>query len=372
VGTLPAFNALTADAKLPDPFMSLGGTRITHKSDWTCRRAEISAQAQLYELGTKPPKPSMVSGSFANNSITVNVAEGGKSTSFNATVTFPTTGTAPFPAMIGVGGIALNAQALSQQGVAVITFPNDDLAAQVNASSRGMGKFYDLYGSNHPAGAMMAWAWGVSRLIDVLEQTPAAKIDPKRLGVTGCSRNGKGALVVGAFDERIALTIPQESGSGGAGSWRVSDAILAMGTSTQTLSEIVGENVWFAKSFSQFSGKTTLLPFDQHMIEALVAPRALLIVENDIAWLGPLSSFTDSIAGNTAWQALGVPDHMGFSQVGGHAHCAFPASEQPDVDAFVKRFLIGGGTASTAILKTTDNYTYDAAKWQGWTVPTLQ
>ncbi len=92
---------------------------------------------------------------------------------------------------------------------------------------------------------MTAWAWGVSRVIDVLENTPTLKLDLTKLAVTGCSRNGKGALVVGAFEPRIALTIPQESGSGGAGCWRISDAMLAAGTTTQTASEIVGENVWF-------------------------------------------------------------------------------------------------------------------------------
>jgi len=369
---MPAFAALTTDAKLPDPFTSMDGTRISQKSQWTCRRAEISAEAQQFEFGTKPPPPASVTGSTSGNSIVVNVSSGGKSISFTATVSLPTTGKAPYPAMIAIGGISLNAQALAQQGVAIVTFPNDDIAAQASASSRGQGKFYDLFGSNHSAGAMMAWAWGVSRLIDVIAQTPATKIDPTRLGVTGCSRNGKGALTVGAFDERIVLTIPQESGSGGAASWRVSDAMLAAGTNTQTLSEIVGENVWFASSFKQFSGMTNKLPYDQHTVEALVAPRALLVIENDIAWLGPLSTFTSSTAANTVWKALGIPDHMGFSQVGNHAHCSFPASEQSDVDAFVQKFLVGGGTASTAILRTTDNFTYDASKWQDWTVPTLQ
>ena len=120
----------------------------------------------------------------------------------------------------------------------------------------------------------MAWAWGASRLIDALEKTPAANIDPARLGVTGCSRNGKGALAVGAFDERIKLTIPQESGSGGSGTWRVSQWMLSQGQSTQTLSQIVGENVWFRSNFSQFGSTVNKLPFDHHAIEGLVAPRA--------------------------------------------------------------------------------------------------
>ena len=93
-------------------------------------------------------------------------------------------------------------------------------------------------GSNHPTGALMAWAWGVSRLIDAIEKTPEVRIDAKHLAVTGCSRNGKGALAAGAFDERIALTIPQESGSGGAASWRVSDF---QGPGVQRLRQIVTE-----------------------------------------------------------------------------------------------------------------------------------
>lgn len=80
-------------------------------------------------------------------------------------------------------------------------------AQQISAASRGLGTFYELYGSNATASAMAAWAWGVSRIIDVLEKDPKIKIKAGKLAVTGCSRNGKGALVAGAFEERIALTV---------------------------------------------------------------------------------------------------------------------------------------------------------------------
>jgi hypothetical protein len=384
VPTLPGYGTLTTNAKLPDPFTSVDGTRITRKDQWSCRRAEIMAQAQKYELGTKPPQPSMVSGSFANSAITVNVSEGGKSTSFSATVSYPTAGSAPFPAMIGIDGISLGATDLQQMGVALITFPASTVALQTNGGSRGKGNFYDVYGSGATAGAMMAWAWGVSRLIDVIEQTPDAQIDPKRLGVTGCSRDGKGALIVGAFDERIALTIPQESGSGGAASWRVSDFQVASGTQVQTLSEITGENVWFESAFSQFNSTAAKLPFDHHMIEGLVAPRALLIIENTSqVWLGNVSTFNNSMAANLIWQALGIPDHMGVSQVGDHSHCQWNGSQQPEVTAYVQKFLVGGGTADTNVLKTDATtycptsgtctaYGFDQAQWVDWTVPSLQ
>ena len=275
--------------------------------------------------------------------------------------------------MIGIGGIEIGPSELNAMGVATIIFPNDTIAVEVDASSRGQGEFYDFYGSTHPAGAMMAWAWGVSRLIDAIEQTPAAKIDPARLGVTGCSRDGKGALVVGAFEERLLLTIPQESGSGGSASWRVSDAQLASGTVVQTLSEITGENVWFRNSFAEFDHTSSKLPFDHHMIEGMVAPRALLVIENTSqVWLGDVSTYTNSMTAHMIWEAMGIPDKMGFSQVGNHPHCAWPGSQQPEVTAYVQKFLVGGGTGDTNVLKTDGGFTLDKATWVDWTVPTLQ
>lgn len=76
------------------------------------------------------------------------------------------------------------------------------MAQQNDASSRGIGTFYNLYGSSANASAMTAWVWGVSRIIDVLETTSAAQINTERIGVTGCSRDGKGALMAGAFETR--------------------------------------------------------------------------------------------------------------------------------------------------------------------------
>lgn len=219
------------------------------------------------------------------------------------------------------------------------------MAAQVNSGSRGQGKFYTLYGSGHSASAMTAWAWGVSRIIDALETTPGVNINLQKIGVSGCSRNGKGALVAGAFDTRIALTIPQESGSGGAGCWRISDKMLQNGINTQTASEIVQENVWFSTAFAQNANQVNVLPFDHHMLAGLVAPRPLLIIDNTgMDWLGPESVWGCMKTANKIWQALGVADSMGVSQVGNHNHCAFPASEQPDVDAFINKFLKGQST----------------------------
>ena len=373
VPAMPSYASLPNNAFFPDPFLFMNGTRMTTKAEWTCRRQEIATLAQEFEYGYKPNPPTSAStGSRSGNTLTVTVNDNGKTISFAASITYPSTGTAPYPAMIGVGGSSLNNSALSSMGVAVINLPNNDIAAQTNSSSRGMGKFYTMYGSGHSAGALMAWAWGASRLIDALEKTPAANIDTSRLGVTGCSRNGKGALAVGAYDERIKLVIPQESGSGGAGTWRVSDWMLSQGQSTQTLSEIVGENVWFRQNFSQFSSTAGKLPFDHHSLEGLVAPRALLVIENNIFWLGPQSSWSGANAARMIWQAMGVTDKMGYSLTTEHTHCSFPSSQQAEVNAYVQKFLIGGGTANTNIMRNDPGVQFNQSQWVNWTVPTLQ
>jgi hypothetical protein len=369
---LPTYAKLRSNYKLPDPFLSMDGTRISQQSQWACRREEIGAQLQEYELGPLPPKSGSVTGALNGSSIDVTVQDGASSITFNATITLPTGGTAPYPALIGIGGTALDTSVLSQLGVAVIKFDNDDMAAQM-PGVRGVGKFYTMFGAAHPAGAMIAWAWGVSRLIDALETTPAAQIDTAHLAVSGCSRNGKGALVVGAFEDRIALVIPQESGTGGDGSWRVADYQANMGQMVQTAAEIVSEAAWFRDSFGMFNASVSHLPFDHHMLMAMVAPRALLAIENSsYIWLGAISTYTDAVEAHTVWEALGIPDKMGFSQVGNHNHCMFPASQQPEVSAYVSRFLLGDDTQNTTIMKTDGGFSVDAATWLDWTPPTLQ
>jgi hypothetical protein len=371
---MPSYASLTSNPKLPDPFTFMDGSRMDHKDEWKYRRAEIAALAQEFEYGYKPNTPSSATtGALAANVITVTVNDNGKTISFNCTITYPTTGSKPYPAIVGIGSSSLNNTALLGMGVAIINFPNNQLAEQINGGSRGKGLFYTLFGSDHSASSTMAWAWGVSRLIDALEKTPAADIDPARLGVTGCSRNGKGALTVGAFDERIKLTIPQEPGAGGAASWRVSDAQKLAGINVQTLSQIVTENVWFSTDFAQFSTTADKLPFDQHSILALCAPRALLVIENTSNdWLSPFSSWIAANAAHKVWEALGIADKMGFSQVGDHNHCAFPASQLPELTAYVQKFLIGGGNGNTAIMKTDGGFALDEATWIDWTVPSLR
>ena len=357
---------------LPDPFTFASGAKVTTREQWQCRQEEISQLFQRYELGTFPPKPSSVTSSLSGNTLTINASHNGRSISFSVSLQNRPSGAGSHPAIINFGTFGSSIPVPA--GVATIGFNNDDIAAQQDGSSRGRGKFYDLYGSNHNAGALTAWAWGVSRIIDALEQQTNTGIDPKRIGVTGCSRNGKGAFVAGALEPRVALTLPQESGAGGAGCWRLAAYQKSQGTNVQDAPQIVTENVWFSPAFNSQVNNVNSLPFDHHMLAGLIAPRALYVMENpDFEWLGKVSTYGCMAIARKQYQALGELDRFGYSQVGGHNHCSFPSNTQgAELNAFIGKFLLNNSNAgSTSILRTDQNINLNLDSWSPWAVPNL-
>src|SRR5262249_17816260 len=121
-----------------------------------------------------------------------------------------------------------------------INLAQDSFAAQ-NKSIPTSGIVSTLYGNTAAkAGSDISWALGASRIIDALEKVDAG-IDPTKIATTGCSFAGKGALAMGAFDERVVLTAMQEGGSGGSALWRVSTKEASLGQNIQEATEIVGE-----------------------------------------------------------------------------------------------------------------------------------
>lgn len=364
IPALPAASGLPSIAALPDPFKKIDGTRMAKKSEWTCRREEIAAQLEKYVYGEKPRNPEKVVGSMSGNTLTVSVTDKGKTVSFTVAISKPT-GTGPFAAVIGYGGGNLG-NSYSSLPVATINYAPFTLASE--GSGRGKGVFYDLYGSNHAASELMAQAWGVSRIIDALATTPAAGIDPRKIAVTGCSRYGKGATVAGAFDQRIKVTIPQESGSGGVSAWR----IVATLSDAQPIASTHDEAYWTRADFkSNFANAPGKLPIDNHQMAAIIAPNALLVVDNSIAWLGPKAGYGSAIAAKELFNALGVGEALTYTSVGGHTHCGLPTTQNHWVASYFKKYLLGQA-GETAKIEAPSDYTFDRAKWINWTTPTLQ
>ena len=375
IGNIPSS---VNNAKLPDPFMGLDGKRISSKADWKCRREEIGAMYEKLMFGTKPRNPEKVEGSYSGGTLTINVTDKGKSGKFSVKISNAGTKDKPKPALIGFGGGMMGGgcgslgKATDGLDIAMITFNPDDVAPE-----SGGGMFFNIYGGNtNNYGTIIAWAWGVSRIIDALEKTPEAGVDVKHLAMTGCSRWGKGTLAVGAFDERIALTIPQESGSGGASLWRVGAQVNKQKGKqfVQGLNSAGSEGKWMISSFKNYDGKENTLPFDQHMLVAMVAPRALLILDNaGQEWLGEVPSNYCGQASKEVFDALGVSENYTYSQEGGHSHCALPNGQFDEVKDFMNKFLFGkeAKTGKIDYTKNTQTISFKKSEWIDWETPNL-
>lgn len=368
---MPSVDQLPVIKSLPDPFEWADGRgRIKYYSDWRVRRAEIGDQIENYEIGEIPPPPGSITASYSSGVLTVVVTVSGRQLTLTSQVILPS-GSGPFPAVIGIMSPSgsIPDSIFTDRHIAEIAYDINEVTTYGSPSTSD--PYYQLYPNLNPTntGQYSAWAWGVSRIIDGLERVQnVLPIDLKHIAVTGCSYAGKLALFAGAFDERIALTIAQESGGGGATSWRYSH------TEPQgTVEDIDNTDYnWFRDSMKQFYGDDVYrLPEDHHELMAMVAPRALYVTANpSYIWLSNPSCYVASEGCKQVYDALGIGDRFGYSIVGGHLHCQVPNTQIPEIVKFVDKFLLGEDTVNTSNIA--DNpYNIDLTPWITWSNPTI-
>jgi glucuronyl esterase-like protein len=394
----PSFAQLPIIRPLTDPFRFADGTRDTSFTSWERRRSEIKAAIEKYEIGPKPDcSDCTITATYTppaagsvRGTLTVLVTRNGKSLTLTSGVYIPQgMGSGPFPALIpmtffffgtGANYGSLPSSVFASRPIATVDFFHNNVTAYSfsGGTNHSNDPFYQLYpelcagtcnGNVSNSGQYAAWAWGVSRLIDGMEIATNQAVNPlpidmKHLAVTGCSYAGKMALFAGAFDERVALTIPQESGGGGAPSWRITRGIEAYGASEDIQRT---DYNWFAGQMRQFSGDNGYkLPTDHHELMAMVAPRALLETGNtDFYWLSNRSNYITARATQKVYNTLGIGDRFGFYIDGGHGHCATLPAEAPAIAAFVDKFLLGNATANTNV-EVNPYPTLDYGRWTAW------
>ena len=312
---------VTVKGKLPNPFVMNNGAPVKTPEDWELRRQELYQSAVELQYGTMPPQPEFLKVELLDAAALIHnyrITTGRKDcpVSFIMRVVAPAE-KGKFPAIVD-GDLCWRyafdkdyIQTVTGNGIAFVLFNRLELVPDRRAD-REEGPLYRCY-PEYTFSALGAWAWGYARCVDALEQL--GYIDMDNIAFSGHSRGGKTALLAGVLDKRAAIVNTNESGAGGAGCYRLDMEALDEGGNlcrNEQLADLLRNfPFWFNPDMAAYVGREEELPFDEHFLKALVAPRILL--ETDAAsdiWASPVGSWQTSMAAREVFRFLGCEENL--------------------------------------------------------------
>jgi hypothetical protein len=358
-GAFPTFEDLPEQPALPDPFTMQNGDRVKTPEDWmTMRRPELKALFEHYVYGAAAPEAEIVTSNTAPSQSILNGQgllrqvtlrfkdlPGDDSPAIRLALFLPA-GAGPVPVFLGLNkcgnytvlgetGIVYDSETwchgncpesveegrgvkeefwsipyLLSRGYGFATFHESDIDPDKHDFGDGIHAAYPPAAApDHRWGTIAAWSWGLRRSIDYLVNDPAVNAD--QVSVIGHSRRGKTALLTAALDERVALVVPHQSGTGGMALSRNNSE-----ETTERINRIFPH--WFCDAFTWFDNQENRLPVDQHLLAALVAPRALFeTVGLKDTWANYESSLKTIRAADPVYKFLGAPGISGDGMLAG-------------------------------------------------------
>ena len=335
---------------LPDPLVTTKGVRVRDAATWTrVRRPEILRMIETTQFGRAPGKPGKV---VVDRFDTGTVALGGKAIRRQTTLYLtddrsgpkaevlsyvPAGAKEPVPLLLQIS-FSPNASVVDDPGIRPgemwgrdkkrVPAPAASAFGRVDVMpflANGFGFATVYYGDIEPDfiggipfgirgrylkpgqsqvapdewGAIAAWAWGLSRVMDYLETERA--IDAKRVALLGASRLGKTVLWTGANDERFAMILASVSGEGGAALSRRN-----YGETVKHITDSTRYEYQFAKNYQSYGDRVNELPFDGHMLISLIAPRPLLLQTGSTDyWSDPKGEYLAAVAASPVWKLFG-------------------------------------------------------------------
>lgn len=296
---------------LPDPLVTNDGKKVIHPDEWRkIRRPEILALFESQVFGKVPSTKyhqdfkivkedkNAMNGAATLKLVDITISASGKSLTIHMGLFIPNNVSKPVPAFLLIcnrppDNIDFTREKKSEfwpaeeviaRGYAVAAFYNADVDPDKHDEFKdGIHALLDKKRTNESWGTIAAWAWGTSRCVDYLVSDKAIAKD--KIAVVGHSRGGKTALWAGATDERIALVIPNEAGCGGTSleRRRYGETIARINKSFPH---------WFCGNYKAYANKEDSLPVDNHMLMALIAPRALYVASADRdLWADPKGQY---------------------------------------------------------------------------------
>lgn len=331
---------------LPDVLLCADGKRVINADTWMKkRRPELIRLFEEIQFGKIPtPPPSMrfevfdkgtaaFNGKAIRKQVTIYLSKATSDHKMNLLIYLPTAVQKPVPLLLNISFSACN-QMIDDPGVLVGDIWRDGKKIKADQPGRfskmnieqfmdaGIGFATVYYGDIEPDfidgikygirgqylksgqtkpaadewGAISAWAWGLSRAMDYFEKDK--QIDRKRIALQGASRLGKTVLWAGAYDTRFKMVIASISGEGGAAISRRN-----FGETIQHITHPSRYFYQFAPNYHSYSDKVDRLPFDAHMLVALMAPRALLLQTGSTDfWSDPKGEFLAAVAAEPVYK----------------------------------------------------------------------